>query len=120
MSDKRIFKRTEIDPNRRPGWVADLNDPESRTVNPDCYWYFRSRKRATEFLRLVDQGMDAHTAKYEVERTVAGTAPDTSLYLGAKRRRWLVDQGGIQPTIHQMVDEAMAGEGSDGSNVQTQ
>jgi len=36
-----------------------------------------------------------------------GTRPDTSLYLGDERRAWLKDHGGIQPTIHTMIDRAM-------------
>lgn len=36
-----------------------------------------------------------------------GTAPDTSLCLGDERRAWLQKQGGIQPTIHAMIDRAM-------------
>jgi hypothetical protein len=40
-------------------------------------------------------------------RHVAGTAPDTSLWLGNKRRAWLREQGGIQPTIQAMIDRAM-------------
>lgn len=39
----------------------------------------------------------------------AGTRPDTSLYLGDARRSWLTRQGGIQPTIQQLVDAAMRG-----------
>jgi len=37
----------------------------------------------------------------------AGTAPDTSLWLGNTRRAWLKGHGGIQPTIHAMIDRAM-------------
>ena len=36
-----------------------------------------------------------------------GTAPDTSLHLGADRKEWLRQQGGIQPTIIRLIDEAM-------------
>ncbi len=38
----------------------------------------------------------------------SGTRPDTSLYLGDHRRSWLIRQGGIQPTIHRLIDEAMS------------
>lgn len=64
MKDKRIFKRTEVDPNRRPGWVVDLS-PDN-VVNPDCYWYFGTRKDAEKFLSLRETGMDAERASYEV------------------------------------------------------
>jgi len=36
-----------------------------------------------------------------------GTPPDTSLHLGDKRRTWLQEHGGIQPTICAMIDRAM-------------
>jgi hypothetical protein len=38
----------------------------------------------------------------------SGTPPDTSLFLGDARRAWLKERhGGIQPTIHAMIDRAM-------------
>lgn len=36
-----------------------------------------------------------------------GTSPDTSLWLGDKRRAWLKEHGGIQPTVQAMIDKAM-------------
>lgn len=27
------------------GWVVDLNDPDSRTINPDAYFFFRTKRR---------------------------------------------------------------------------
>ncbi len=110
--DKRVFKRTEVDPNRRPGWVVDLS-PENGPVNPDCYWYFPTRKSALAFLALVDDGMRPDEAQYRVQEaqaSVSGTPPDTSIYLGPERRAWLKAQGGIQPTIHRLVDQARQGE----------
>jgi len=107
MKDKRIFKRTEVDPDRRPGWVADLS-PADGPINPDCYWYFRTRKAATEFIALVDGGTRAEEAAHQVtDPGASGTAPDTSLHLGSKRKQWLAEQGGIQPTVARLVDEAM-------------
>lgn len=38
----------------------------------------------------------------------AGTAPDTSLFLGVERLAWLKEHGGIQPTIRAMIDKAMS------------
>lgn len=106
MKDKRVFKRTEIDPNRRPGWVADLN--KDGPINPDLYWYFRTKKAAEAFLALVDGGMDARQAAHEAaEAYSSGTKPDTSLALGETRKQWLAENGGIQPTILRLVDEAM-------------
>lgn len=107
MKDKRVFKRTEVDPNRRPGWVADLSG--DGPINPDFYWYFRTKKAAADFLALVDDGMSAEEAAHTVtEPYVSGTKPDTSLYLGSERKRWLAGHGGIQPTIQQLIDTAMA------------
>ena len=40
----------------------------------------------------------------------SGTKPDTSLFLGEERKRWLAEHGGIQPTIHRLIDEAMSRE----------
>jgi len=46
---------------------------------------------------------------YEIARVppVPGTPPDTSLHLGPERRDWLKEHGGMQPTIHAMIDRAM-------------
>lgn len=109
VKDNRVFKRTEVDPNRRPGWVADLSPAD--VVNPDCYWYFATRKAALEFVALVDGGMDAQEAAYRVALPHApGTKPDTSLWLGEDRKHWLAEHGGIQPTIQRLIDEAMLGD----------
>lgn len=106
MKDRRIFKRTEVDTERRPGWVVDLS-PDG-IVNPDCYWYFKTRKAAEIFLSKVEMGIGAEQAAYEAtEPYASGTKPDTSLFLGNERKRWLLAQGGIQPIIHRLVDEAM-------------
>lgn len=104
--DNRIFRRSDADPERRPGWTVDLSQGD--TVNPDCYWHFSTRKAATVFLALVDQGLDPEQAQREVAAVTSGTAPDTSLHLGAERKGWLAAQGGIQPTILKMIDEAMS------------
>jgi hypothetical protein len=105
--DKRIIKRTEVDPERRPGWVVDLSP--AGAINPDCYWYFRTRKAAQAFLHLVDGGVRAEEAAHQVSDTASGTAPDTSLHLGEERREWLKAQGGIQPMIHKLIDREMGG-----------
>lgn len=36
-----------------------------------------------------------------------GAKPNTSLYLSDEHRSWLQDQGGIQPTIRRLIDNAM-------------
>jgi hypothetical protein len=58
--DKRVFKATEVDVNRKSGWIADLSPTD--VVNPDCYWYFDTRKQAARFLELVDNGMAPRNA----------------------------------------------------------
>ncbi len=104
MNDKRIFKASQID-SHRTGWIVDLSPAD--VVNPDCYWPFKTRKTAERFASLVDGGMDPQQAVLELERHASGTAPDTSLHLGKARRAWLVEQGGIQPTIHRLIDAAI-------------
>ena len=105
MDEKRVFKASEID-SYKNGWIADLSGPDA--VNPDAYWPFDTRKAALEFIALVDGGMSAREAAYQVSRPHAsGTKPDTSLYLGEKRKAWLQANGGIQPTIQRLIDAAM-------------
>src|SRR3990167_10642300 len=104
MTDKRIFKASEIDA-ARTGWIVDLSGPDAvngESTLSDCYWPFKSRKAAAKFMALVDGGMDPHEAAFNVLRRTRGTAPDTSLKLGKERREWLATQGGIQPTIHKL------------------
>jgi len=43
----------------------------------------------------------------EQESFRSGTAPNTSLWLDDAQRAWLQGQGGIQPTIRRLIDEAM-------------
>jgi hypothetical protein len=59
MNDKRIFKACEIDCNK-DGWVVDLS-PEN-IVNPDCYWYFKTKKQCEKFLTLIGNGWDNELA----------------------------------------------------------
>ncbi len=52
--------------------------------------------------------MEPKEANYILkDAPVPGTPPDTSIHLGPERRAWLKRQGGIQSTIHKMVDQAM-------------
>jgi hypothetical protein len=62
--DKRIFKRSDYDPNWREvgdDWTVDLGVGD--TANPDCYWHFRTRRDAAQFLALVDGGMTPRDAQ---------------------------------------------------------
>jgi len=109
MADKRVFKTSTVDAYAH-GWIADMSDPNG-PVNPDAYWRFRTRKEALEFCHLVDSGVEAeHAARQVISHRTPGTAPDTSLYLGSKRRQWLQARGGIQPTIQRMIDDTMQAE----------
>jgi len=49
----------------------------------------------------------AGAVAWSIPRHASGTKPDTSLFLGPERKKWLTDQGGVQPTIQRLVDEAM-------------
>jgi hypothetical protein len=66
MKNKNIFKAQEINSNQS-GWIADMS-PDDRTVNPDFYWRFATKKQAEKFAQLVDKGMDAEEAAYNVTR----------------------------------------------------
>ena len=61
MKDKRIFKACEIDCNKK-GWIVDLS-PDN-TANPDCYWYFETKKQCEKFLTLIADGWDVKKAYY--------------------------------------------------------
>lgn len=62
-------------------------------------------RRVRNGWRIVDPDDDGQE---EPRRPKApGTRPDTSLFLGDDRKAWLQAQGGIQPTIQRLIDEAM-------------
>ena len=61
MIDKRIFKATEID-SYASGWIVDLSPADC--VNPDYYWFWRTKAQAKHFLDLVDGDMPAYHAAY--------------------------------------------------------
>jgi hypothetical protein len=69
--DKRIFKATEID-STRTGWIADLSP--ANVVNPDCYWQWRTKRQAERFIALVDSGIEADVAAYQVNEVTATAA----------------------------------------------
>jgi len=61
QQDSRIFKSSELDASAT-GWIANLS---AGTVNnPDCYFHFTLKREATDFLRMVDEGMSTDEASY--------------------------------------------------------
>lgn len=50
MKDNRVFRASEVDPNRPDQWIVDMSDPAG-PVNPDCYHYFRNHKEAMLYSR---------------------------------------------------------------------
>lgn len=64
----------------------------------------------TDFIaRQCEGAVEVRLDKYaDTPKKTSGTAPDSSLHLGEKRKDWLRKQGGIQPTIHRLIDDAMA------------
>ena len=66
MADKRVFKASQID-SSRTGWVADLSGQNE--VNPDCYWFWSTKKQATGFVALVDSGMRAAEAAHKISNS---------------------------------------------------
>lgn len=103
----RIYKAREIDINAR-GWIVEFDRLDMPEVSdPDMRWTFKTRKVAERFANLVESGMTPQQAIKELKKPTSGTAPDTSLFLGDKRKDWLAQQGGIQPTIRRLIDQAM-------------
>lgn len=103
----KIYRAKEIDSNAR-GWIVEFDRLDMPNVSdPDMRWKFHTRKVAERFAKLVEGGMDPQQAINELNKPTSGTAPDTSLFLGSKRKEWLAKQGGIQPTIRRLIDQAM-------------
>ena len=69
--DKRIFPRKEIDSNKT-GWVADMSS--GVMVNPDCYFYFGTKRQAIQFIELVDGGMRTDEAVHNVHNMAAAAS----------------------------------------------
>jgi len=52
---QKPFRRAEVDPNNHDGWVVDLSSGD--IVNPDCYWYFPTRRQAWAFIHALNGGL---------------------------------------------------------------
>lgn len=60
--NQKPFRRSEVDPNNHEGWVVDLSS--GNTINPDAYWYFRTRKQAQVFIDLLNAGYNVREAQH--------------------------------------------------------
>ena len=61
---KEIFRATQI-ASYVDGWIVDLSP--ANVVNPDYYWRFSTRTKASAFVALLDIGLDADHAAYLIE-----------------------------------------------------
>ena len=64
--DTRLFKAREIN-SYSSDWIADLSG--ATVVNPDCYFWFKTKKQAVAFLKLYDGGMNVRDAINRVATT---------------------------------------------------
>ncbi len=60
-----VFPANDVDPSRPGGWICDLS-PVGDSINPDFYYYFRSRKTAKRFASLLADGMTPEQALAEL------------------------------------------------------
>lgn len=65
-SKSAIFAASKIYTHNK-GWFVDLS--QGSTTNPDCYWWFSTRRQAEAFLELVNSGTDARDARHYVEQS---------------------------------------------------
>ena len=70
MKDNRVFRASEVNPNRPDQWIVDMSDPAG-PVNPDCYHYFSSHKEAMLYSKT-QRKADELFAKWKAARTKAG------------------------------------------------
>lgn len=92
--------------SKKPSWFASIPNPKmiiletvEQASDPSLreqFWFFEMKKR----------GEPINNVNIPARPSI-GTKPDTSIYLGPERRAWLKAHGGIQPTIHKMIDAAM-------------
>lgn len=85
---------TPCDTFTPPSWIADA------VAKGSLDDVAAMNRIADEFYHLLKQGEYRPAPK-------GGSKPDTSLWLGPERKAWLKANGGIQPTIHALIDNAM-------------
>jgi len=73
----------------------------------DCTSWPMSKAKPTDDEQAAIEWANLPDDAIVIKPHIAGTPPDTSLHLGDDRRAWLQAQGGIQPTIVKLIDDAM-------------
>lgn len=60
---KNVYPARNQD-SKADGWIADMS--KGNTVNPDCFFKFRTRQMAIKFINLVNDGMSTDAALHQI------------------------------------------------------